>query len=495
MKRHAPVDLSPEELRRLGHEVVDLLADFAASLPSRPVTRHETPSEVRALLPPGPLAAEGRPASELLRETIPLLADHSLFNSHPRFWGFITAGSTPIGALGDLVAATMNPNVGAWGLAPIASEIEAQTVRWIADLVRFPSHCGGVLGSGGAMANYLGFLAARRAKASWDVRTKGLREGPALAIYASAETHTWIQKAADLFGLGTDAIRWIDTDARQRMRVDHLESAIAADLASGDRAPFVVVAAAGTVSTGAVDPLREIAALCRERDLWLHVDGAYGALAAVLDDAPEDLHALALADSLALDPHKWLYAPLEAGCTLVRDPRLLVDAFSFHPDYYHFAPAGEGEPDARPGTNYYELGMQNSRGFRALKVWLALRQAGRDGVRQMIADDCALSRLMHEAIAAHPELEARSQSLSISTFRYLPPDPAARAPARLDALNRALLDRLQTGGEAYVSNAVIEGAFHLRACIVNFRTQREDVLALPELVARLGREVDRELAR
>jgi glutamate/tyrosine decarboxylase-like PLP-dependent enzyme len=307
-------------------------------------------------------------------------------------------------------------------------------------------------------------------------------------VYASAETHTWISKAADLSGIGTAAIRWIPVDADLRMDLAALGGQIDADAAAGD-VPLMVVGTAGSVSTGAIDPLRDIAALCRERGLWFHVDGAYGGCAAALPDAPADLRALADADSVAIDPHKWLYTPLEAGCALVRDPEKLRAAFSYHPPYYHFEEVT---------TSYVDLGPQNSRGFRALKVWLALRQVGAAGYRQMIADDIALSGALADAVRAHPELELVTQALSITTFRYVPVDLRARvgeaaAEAHLDALNRALLDRLQRGGELFVSNAVVDGRYLLRACIVNFNTSRADVEAVPEIAARVGRELDREL--
>jgi glutamate/tyrosine decarboxylase-like PLP-dependent enzyme len=252
----------------------------------------------------------------------------------------------------------------------------------------------------------------------------------------------------------------------------------------------MVIGTAGSVSTGAVDPIRELAEICRAQGLWLHVDGAYGAPAALLPDAPEDLRAIGLADSLAVDPHKWLYAPLEAGCALVREPRRLPEAFGYTPAYYQFDTEGD-----EPPINYYELGLQNSRGFRALKVWLGLRQAGREGYARMIGDDCRLAAALHRQVAAHPELEAATLGLSIVTFRFVPADlrGAGGAESYLNALNERLLARLKTGGEVFVTNAVIDGRFLLRACIVNFRTTDADVAAVPELVAREGRRLDATL--
>ena len=488
-ERVSPLELAPAEFRRLGHELVDQIGDFLESLRGRPLTSGETPAEIRALLGRSSLPERGTRADALLPDAARLLFDHSLFNGHPRFMGYITSSAAPLGMLADLLAAAVNPNVGGWELSPVASEIEAQTVRWIAELVGYPTDCGGLLVSGGNMANFVCFLAGRRAMLGETTRSTGLSVTAPLRVYASAGTHTWIQKAADLFGLGTDAIRWIPTDAAQRLRTDVLRECIREDLARGDR-PIMVVGTAGTVATGAVDPIRELAEICRAHGLWLHVDGAYGAPAAVLADAPDDLHALSLADSLSVDPHKWLYAPLEAGCVLVREAQRLGEAFGYTPSYYRFALDAD-----EPPINYYELGLQNSRGFRALKVWLGLRQAGRAGYVQMIGDDCRLAASLHRHVAAHPELEAATLGLSIATFRYVPRDlrGAGAAESYLNALNEALLARLKVGGTLFVTNAVLDGRFLLRACIVNFRTTEADVAAIPDIVAAAGRAVDAEL--
>jgi glutamate/tyrosine decarboxylase-like PLP-dependent enzyme len=485
--RESPLHIAPDRFRQIGHQLVDQIAALLESIPDRPVTRDESPSAIRdALGLNGPLPQDGEDPTVLLDGLARLIADHSLFNGHPRFFGYITSSPAPIGMLGDLLASALNPNVGGWLLGPAASEIEGQTVRWIAELIGYPTDCGGLLVSGGNMANFVCFLAARTAGAPWDVRADGVNDGsrPALRCYASAETHTWIQKAADLTGIGTAGIRWIPTDDRLRMNVALLAERLAADKAAGDR-PFIVVGTAGSVSTGVVDPLVEIGELCREQGVWFHVDGAYGGFAAAVPGASSDLQALANADSVAVDPHKWLYAPLEAGCALVRDAEALRRAFLYHPPYYHFE---------KKGTNYVDFGPQNSRGFRALKVWLALRQAGASGYRRMIGEDIALSRAMADAVAAHPELELVTQDLSITTFRYVPGDlrgnDSQAARDYVDALNRALLDALQHGGEVFVSNAVISGRYLLRACIVNFHTALADVRAVPDIVVGTGQGLD-----
>lgn len=489
--REAPMEISPDDFREIGHRLVDDVADFLGSLSERPVGPGKTPAQIRKVLGQGSLPEDGAPPDQLLKEAASLMFENSLFNGHPRFWGYITSSAAPIGALADLLAASINPNLGGWSLSAMASEIEAQTVRWIAELLGFPTDCGGLMLSGGNAANFVGFLAARRKKLGQDVRTKGMHipGGGQPRVYGSAGTHTWIEKAADQYGIGTDSIRWIATHESQQMNLDALREQIEQDKSNGD-SPFMVVGTGGSVGVGAVDDLPGIAALCREYDLWFHVDGAYGGFAACLPDAPPNLKGLSEADSIAIDPHKWLYSALEAGCALVRDPKDLIDTFSYHPTYYKFE---EEQASEDAPINYYEYGPQNSRGFRALKVWLGLRQVGREGTVRMISDDIRLSEHMYRLIEKNPNLEAFTQNLSIATFRYVPPDLTAGSTEieeYLNTLNEELLTELQEGGEAFVSNAVIGDTYLLRACIVNFRTTVEDVEALPGIVARIGNRVD-----
>lgn len=489
MPRKAPLDMSPEQFRQIGHQLVDDIAGFIGSLPDRPVTTGEPPSKIQELVGTGSLPIHGSDAGELVRETSELLFNHSLFNGHPKFLGYITSSAAPIGMLADMLAAAINPNVGGWSLSPVATEIERQTIRWIAELVGYNTDCGGVLVSGGNMANMTCFLAARKAKASWPLTKEGMSGGKSMIVYCSAETHTWINKAVDIAGMGTDAVRWIETDTDNRINVAALRLAIRKDTEKGKK-PFMVIGTAGSVSTGAIDPLRELSEICQKHDLWFHVDGAYGAFAACTKGADDDLKSLHNADSMALDPHKWLYAPLEVGCALVRNEETLSDTFSFHPPYYKFdGVAGEKT------VSMVDFSLQNSRGFRALKVWLALRQVGREGYEQMISDDISLSKKMADAIKKSNELELFSQSLSIVTFRYVPNDLDILEEKRqeyLNDLNTRILTIIQEGGELFLSNAIIGGDYLLRACIVNFRTDESDVSAVSEIITRVGREVSAE---
>ena len=486
--RDAILDMSTTDFRSAGHQLVEQLADFLENLPEHRVTPKATTESIQNLLNPQTMPEDGKDAESLLAETADMLFNNSTFNGHPNFMAYITSSAAPIGALGDLLAATVNANVGSWQLAPMATEIEKQTVRWIAELIGYPTDGGGLMLSGGNMANITAFWAARRAKATWNLRQHGLNHPDArkMIVYAPKTVHTWIDKATELSGMGKDAVRQISVNERFEMDTAVLRQKIEEDLAAG-YLPFMVVGTAGTVSIGAVDPLREIAAICREYNLWFHVDGAYGAFAAMLPESPAELHHLGLADSVALDPHKWLYAPLEAGCLLVKEPKRLVDAFAFHPDYYHFDEANSDK------VNFYEYGPQNSRGFRALKVWLGLRQAGRQGYQQMLRDDIALAKLLYDLVEADERFEAFSHNLSITNFRYVRqdlPDDFPQREAYLNELNTAVMEKLQHEGQAYISNAFFGEAFTLRACVVNFRTTAVEIKRLPKLVAQYGQELD-----
>ncbi len=491
--RQAPIAIGKEEFKSLGYRLIDSIADFLDTLSEKPVTTGESPEQLQTILRPAPLPENGTPAEVLLARASDMLFNHSLFNGHPRFLGYITSSAAPIGALADLLAAAVNPNVGANILSPMATEIEKQTVRWLAEMIGVPPSYGGILVSGGNMANFTAFVAARTAKAPKSIKEDGLSAASRpLVVYCSATTHTWIEKAAIVFGLGTKAIRWIRTDAANTMDAEALEQTIQSDIGNGCM-PIMVVGTAGDVSTGAVDNLNAIARICKTYDLWFHVDGAYGIAAAVIPELRSLFHGIEEADSIALDPHKWLYSPLEAGCTLVKNPNHLLEAYSSHPVYYNF-----GADDDLLTLNYYEYGLQNSRGFRALKVWLALQHAGRSGYRSMIGEDIHLAKFLFDRAARHPELEAVTQNLSITTFRYMPseyPDSVENLETYVNTLNEALLNELQKGGEVFLSNAVIHEKYCLRACIVNFRTSKRDIEEVVDIVVREGKAVHRTLMK
>ncbi|PZX53448.1 glutamate/tyrosine decarboxylase-like PLP-dependent enzyme [Algoriphagus ratkowskyi] len=486
--RKSSIEMNPEEFRKIGHQLIDDIAEFFESIDQKLVTPHESPILLQKLVGNLPIPENGQDAEELISKSTELLFNHSLFNGHPKFLGYITSSPAPIGALADLLAAAVNPNVGAHILSPIATEIEKQTVGWLAEFIGLSSDYGGLLVSGGNMANFTGFLAARTAKAPMSIKDDGVgSSSKKLTVYCSKTTHTWIEKAAILFGLGSNSIRWIKTDPSNRMDTQALETSIKNDL-ENDCLPLMVIGTAGDVSTGVVDNLSELSAICKKYDLWFHIDGAYGAPAAIIPELSPLFEGMKDADSIALDPHKWLYCPLEAGCALVKNPQHLIDTFSSHPEYYNFSNNGEGV-----AQNFYEYGLQNSRGFRALKVWLTLQQLGRRGYEKLIREDIELSEMLYHLADNHPELEAVSQNLSITTLRYIPLENTLEEEY-LNQLNEHLVNDLQSGGEVFLSNAVVFDKYCLRACFVNFRTSEKDVVEIIEIIVKEGRKIHLRLS-
>lgn len=490
LSRLQKMDLDPELFRQLGYTLVDQIAALFEEMPARPVTTREDLTAIQQMVEDLAKDPEnGQDPKELLEKTTGVLLEHSLYNGHPKFWGYITSSPAPLGVLGDLLASAINPNVGACVLSPVATEIETQVINLCARFMGYPAG-GGILVSGGNMANNVGFLAALRAKTGQEIRKTGFRSMTRqLLAYCSKETHTWIQKAADLYGLGTDSIRWIETAPSGQINLDSLEKQILEDLHAGHQ-PFLVTGTAGSVSTGVIDPLDQIASLCRKYDLWFHVDGAYGGFAAALPELKAVYKGLEAADSLAVDPHKWLYAPLEAGCALVKDPRHLTQTFSYHPPYYNFEQAG---------TNYVDYGPQNSRGFRALKVWLSLQHLGLDGHRQLIREDIQLAKYAYQTFEKLEDFEVFSHYLSITTFRYVPIELKERKREKeiaqyLDKLNQELLNRIETGGEYFLSKAIVRGIFTLRMCIVNFRTTTSDIDSFPDYIRGIGQALHAQQA-
>lgn len=490
-KRKTPIAISKDDFKKMGYQLIDQIADFMDTIDKKAITSGESPDQVQKKLGNKSIPDKGIPPAKILSRATELLFNHSLYNGHPKFMGYITSSPAPIGALADLLAASINPNVGAQILSPMATEIEKQTVRWLAEFIGVSADYDGVLVSGGNMANFTGFLAGRTAKAPKSIKVDGIDNiSNKLCIYCSETTHTWIEKAANLFGLGTRAIRWIATDADHKMDNSILEKTIKNDIKNGNK-PIIVIGTAGDVSTGVVDNLKGIAAICKKYDLWFHVDGAYGIPAAIIPELKTVFDGIREADSIALDPHKWLYSPLEAGCTLVKNPQHLIDTFSSHPSYYNF-----NKDEQVASRNYYEYGLQNSRGFRALKVWMALQQVGRSGYQKMISEDIALSKLFFNEAKKYDELEAVTQNLSITTLRYVPLDMDKDDPANmkyLNKLNEALLDLLQQEGEVFLSNAIVNGKYCLRGCIVNFRTSKEDIKEIPEIIVRKGKEMHQKI--
>ena len=470
-------------LRALARDAADLAIDHLAGVSARPVFEPMSPEARRQLLEQ-PLADEGRDPRAIVELVRDAVLPHPMGNGHPRFFGWVNSPPAPIGVLADLLASAMNPSCAGGDHAAVY--VERAAVRWLMELVGFPvAGSMGLLTSGASVATLVALAAARhRATAAqgWDVRTDGVQGAhPRLRLYLTAEGHSCLRKAAEILGLGATALRSVPVDAECRMSVPALCEAIAADRRAGDL-PFCVAASAGTVGTGAVDPLDEIADVCARERLWLHVDGAYGALGVLLSERAPGYAGLARADSLALDPHKWLSVPVECGCVLVRDGALLREAFSLVPAYLR---TEEGKGFG--GLPWFaEYGVQQTRGFRALKLWMVLQHLGRRGVAALVNRHAELARRLAACIDAAPDLERLAPvGLSIVCFRYAP--PALRGDdARLDALNKRVMEQVQAEGAAFVTNATVGGRFALRACILHYASTEDDLAALVDAVRRAG---------
>lgn len=490
--KKSPLELDEKEFKEIGYQLVDSIAELIDTLPRKPLTTKNSLEQLRKKLEKYSMDEENVSAKDLLSNTTELLVENSLFNGHPKFMGFITSAPSPIGILGDFLSSAINANVSAQILSPISTEIEKQTIQWLCDLIGLDSSYGGLLVSGGNMANFTGFLAARTSRLSGEFKNEGLsslKSNP--KIYCSKATHTWIEKASVLFGHGLSSLRWIETNHENKMDTHVLEKTIQEDLKAGQQ-PFMVVGTAGDVSTGIVDALDTIADICEKYNLWFHIDGAYGAPVAALPEYNETFKGLNRADSVALDPHKWLYAPLEAGCILVKDSSTLRKTFSSRPEYYNFN--GYKKDEAH---NFYEYGMQNSRGFRALKVWLMLQHTGRKGIVEAIRQDIDLSKLLYDLAKEHKSLEVFTHNLSITTLRFVPEEFKGVTNSNLDYLNKLneeLLHSIQYSGELFLSNAIIDNKFSLRACIVNFKTSEKDIREGIELIVEKGNRLHHQLS-
>jgi aromatic-L-amino-acid/L-tryptophan decarboxylase len=484
------LDWPAERAGELGHAAVALWEEWLKALPLLPVARRDSAEDVRKAVV-RPIPDEPLGGGELLAHLRAVVLERSMYPGHPGFMGYVSGAGTVPGAAADLLAAVINQNVGGWRLAPAATEIEQALIAWFARQFGLPDSAGGLIVSGGAIANFTALKVARDAKAGFPIAEKGAAAGPRLVLYGSSEVHHVVDRAADMLGLGKEAVRRIPVDEGLRMIPAELSRAIERDLAAGGKA-IAVVASAGTVGTGAVDPLGEIADICARHGLWFHVDGAYGGPAVLAPDLAPLFAGIERADSIAFDPHKWLYTSHSGGCVLYRDRELAEAAYTLRPDYIY-----ENKELSRHGFDSLTLGPQFSRGFAAFKVWLSLLAHGRAAYARRISHDAALARYMGERVVERKELELMAPvGLSICCFRYVPPG-LPTGPDRedyLDRLNERVMTEIQLDGRVFCSNAVIHGRFALRACIVNFRTEAADCDRLLDVAAELGARLHRELS-
>jgi glutamate/tyrosine decarboxylase-like PLP-dependent enzyme len=466
-----------EAFRSLGHRMVDDMIAFFASLHDAPAWRAMPPGARAAFTAGVPLDPEGAEAAyeQFLRDVLP----YTNANHHPRFWGWVQGTGTPLGMMADMLASGLNAHLAIFNQAP--AEVEQQVLRWFTELMGMPKETSGVLATGGTMANILGLTVARHAKAGFDVRREGLQGGrhQQLVFYASTECHSWAQKGAALLGLGSESLRLIPVDDGYRILLPKLEEAIAADRRAGLR-PFCVIGTAGTVNTAATDDLTALADLCRNEELWFHVDGAFGALARLSPRLAPLVAGMERADSLAFDLHKWMYLPFEIACVLVRDPELHRQTFAVQAAYLSRTSRGV----VAGGMPFADRGIELTRSFRALKVWLSLKAQGLRQFVSIIEQNVEQARRLGELVAKHQDLELLTPvSLNIVCFRYA---PKGRSEDQLNAANEEILLRIQEGGIAIPSGTVLNGRYAIRVAITNHRSRWEDFETLLSAVTKTG---------
>ena len=480
MNRDKYETLDPEnwdEMRVLAHRMVDDALDYIQSAGERPVW-NPVPADVaerlKAPAPTGPSSP-----SDVYDEFQANILPYNLHTNHPRFWAWYMGSGTVMGAMADFLAAVLNPNVG--GINHVAPRVEQQVIGWINDMMGFPQSASGILTSGASMANFTALTVARNTNGGYDVRREGVLAAPGpLTVYASTEIHSCNQKAIETLGLGSNGLRKVAVKDDYTIDLDALENQVAQDRKAG-MVPFCVIATAGTINTGAIDDMNAIADFCAQEGLWFHVDGAIGAVAVLADNVRDQLSGIERADSIALDLHKWMHIPFEAGCVVIRNAAAHRDSFALVPEYLQREDDGGGMASG----NYWpsDFGLQLTRQFRALKVWMSIKEHGLERFGRMIARNVEQAHYLGALVEATPELELTGPiGLDIVCFRY---NPGGLDTEVLNSLNKKLLVNLQEGGVAAPSYTTLKGNYCLRVAISNHRSRFEDFDLMVEEVLRI----------
>ncbi len=468
------LDPSADEILSLGRQCLEHLARYYETVVRRPVLVPTNSQSLRDRLTE-PLPQSGADFGELLQTMEEVVVQYNRQSAHPRFFGYVSSPGTPVNALGAMLQAAWNINVTCWRSAPSATEVEHVTIKWLKEMLGYPADADGLFTSGGSMANFAGLAAARSAKAPANVVREGLAGQKRMCLYASRESHFSIRKAAGMLGLGESNVREVSTTDSLQIDLDDLDRLVSQDVAAG-HLPFCVVANAGTTATGAFDPIGDLADFARRHDMWLHVDAAYGGFAALAPSARPLFDRIGEADSVALDPHKWLYLPMGTGCVLYRDPDWARAAFSHEAEYTRRIGLERDEAFA-----FWDYGPELSRPFRAFDVWLLLKFVGAQRLGAAIEHNIACARYLEHLVRASGDFEMLAPAgLSIFCFRHVPPG----FTGDLNTLNERILVELQREGSSYLSNASIRGRFALRGCILNYRTSDRDIEILLDDVRR-----------
>ena len=492
-------DMDIEEIRKLGYQAVDLMVDYFQNIPKETILPDKTLDQMKKILYE-PLPQNGKDPLLVLDECQEKIIENAVRVGSPRFLGWILASGTPIGAFADGISSAINQNVAISG-SGMATATELLVLDWIKEILGYDIKSGGILVSGGSIANLTALAVARNVKADFDVRTFGMKQGKNMILYVSKEVHVCIPKAANLLGIGTNNVRMVNLDDRFRMDINDLEKKIIEDKKSG-KYPIAVVATAGTVNTGAIDPLDDIANICQKYNLWFHVDAAYGGFATLSQESNHLFNGLKQADSIVVDPHKWLFMPYEAGCVLVKNPSHLTETFSMKTDYLHI---DNDKKISFTDVDFSDYGIQLSREFRALKIWMSLKVYGIKRYEQIINQNILLSKYIEALIAESDDFIIESPAnLSIVCFRYVPKNlleeysqasllQKDKFNTYFNSLNKSILTEMRLDGRGLLSSTSLHGKYVLRSCIVNYRTKKSDIVKILEIVRNIGYKKDSEL--